>query len=439
MNVYCASVAMGLITLTSVLGAARADDWPQWRGPGRDGVWRETGIIEKFDKPRIDVLWRAPIAGGYSGPTVAQGRVYVTDRTIKPKQVERIHCFDAATGRALWTHAYDCKYRDVSYDAGPRASVLIDAGRAYALGTMGNLHCLDAGDGSVVWKKDLNREYRIRMPIWGIAAAPVVEDDLIILHIGGEKNASIVALDKKTGREKWRALDDNASYSAPLVIDQAGRRVLVCWTAERIVGLDPRSGELYWSYPFEQRRMVINIATPVLHRDLLFLTNFFEGSLLLRLRQDKPGVERVWKRGGEDERNTDALHSIISTPYLKGDHIYGCGSYGELRCLDLASGDRIWESLDAVPKARWATIHFIEHGDDVWMFNERGELIISRLSPSGFHEISCAKLIDPTLGQLRQRGGVCWSHPAFAGKRVYVRNDEELICADLAAERRSAP
>lgn len=179
--------------------------------------------------------------------------------------------------------------------------------------------------------------------------------------------------------------------------------------------------------------MIINIADPVIHRDVLFLTSFFDGSLLLKLHKEKLSVEKVWRRMGEDEKNTDALHSIISTPCIAGEYIYGCCSYGELRCLDLMTGDRVWESLAAVPKARWANIHFIKNGENIWMFNERGDLIISELSPAGFTEISRAHLIDPTTDQLNRRGGVCWSHPAFANRRVYARNDQELLCASLAA------
>ena len=413
--------------------AVHADDWPQWRGPNRDGVWHETGVMEKFDKPQLDLVWRAEVSSGYSGPTVADRRVYVTDRVVEPRQRERVHCFDAATGKPIWTHSYDCPYRDVSYEAGPRTSVTINHGRAYALGTMGHFFCLDAATGNVLWQKDLHAEYSIRMPVWGIAAAPLIEDDLVIVQIGGEPNACLVALDKKSGKEKWRALNDGASYSAPIVIDQAGKRVLVCYTAENVVGLNPKSGKVYWKYPFPPKRTVIGIASPVPHKDFLFLTNFFDGSLLLRLDQNELAVEKVWQRVGASEQETDALQSIISTPYLDGDYIYGVDSYGELRCLDLHTGNRVWESLEAVPKARWATIHFVKNGDNVWMFNERGELIIAELSPTGFHEISRAKLIDPTEEQLRQRGGVCWSHPAFADKHVFARNDKELVCANLAA------
>jgi len=430
-------------TFTCVLAAAWAgsqpvavhgDDWPQWRGPERDGVWRETGIVEKFDSAALPHVWRAEIGGGYSGPTVADGRVYVTDRLVEPKQVERVHCFDAKSGRPVWSHAYDCSYRDVSYDTGPRASVTIDAGRAYSLGSMGNLFCFDAADGKVIWSRDLNRDYKIEMPVWGIAASPLVVDDLVILQIGGADGACVVGLDKGSGKERWRALDDPASYSAPTLIGQVGRDVVVVWTGANVVGLAPKSGQVYWREPFPPVRMVIGIATPVLHKDFLFISDFFAGSMLLKLDTDELKVTRVWKRCGESEQETDSLHTIISTPYLEGDSIYGVDSYGELRCLDLMTGDRVWEDLTAVPRARWATIHFIEHGDKVWMFNERGELIIGKLSRSGFEEISRAKLIEPTTGQLPQRGGVCWSHPAFAYKHVFARNDKELVCASLAAE-----
>ncbi len=413
---------------------AFAGDWPQWRGPNRDGIWREKGIMQKFDTPQLPIRWRTEIANGYSGPTVANGRVYVTDRLTTPVAVERVHCFDAMDGEKIWSYSYECEYKKVGHPNGPRAAVTLNEGRAYSLGTMGHLFCLDAAEGDVLWSKDLYTEYKIRMPIWGIAAAPLVQNDLVILHIGGKDNACIVAFDKVTGSEKWRALNDKASYSAPIIIKQAGKRVLVCLTGERIVGLDPLSGKLYWQHPFAPFREVISIATPVFENQHLFISSFYDGSLLLKVNSAELAVEKVWRRKGASERNTDSLHCCISTPVLQGSYIYGVDSYGELRCLDLHTGDRIWESLDAVPKDRWSNIHMVRHEDKIWMFNERGELIICKLSPEGFHEISRTKLIEPTKGQLNRRGGVCWAHPAFAYKHVYIRNDEELICADLSAK-----
>ena len=166
-----------IIAAVMLTRLTHADDWPQWRGPRRDGVWRETGTVTSLPAGPLKPLWRVGIAGGYSGPTVAAGRVYVTDRLTRPEQVERVHCFDAATGAKVWSHSYPCEYKRVGYATGPRASVTIDSGRAYSLGTMGHLFCFDAAKGDLVWKKDCLTEYEIRMPSWAISAAPIVVGD----------------------------------------------------------------------------------------------------------------------------------------------------------------------------------------------------------------------------------------------------------------------
>jgi outer membrane protein assembly factor BamB len=397
-------------------------------------VWAETGITTRLAGPVIPRKWSAPISSGYSGPTAAEGRVYVTDRQVDPQQTERIHCLDWQTGRTLWTYSYACVYESVGYTAGPRAAVSIADGRIYALGTMGHFHCLDAARGTLLWKKEPGGEYPIRVPIWGCSAAPLVDGELVIVQLGAGEGACLVAWDRRTGVEKWRALDDPASYSAPIILSQAGQRVLVCWTGANVAGLDPATGKVYWKHPFAPRRMVINVPTPVVAGDRLFVTAFYDGALMLKLNRDELSVEPLWRRRGANERTTDSLHAMISTPYLEGDYVYGVDSYGQLRCLDAKTGDRLWEDLTAVPTARWGTIHMVRNGDRMWLFNERGELIIATLSPRGFHEISRAKLIDPTTPQLEQRGGVCWSHPAYAYRHVFARNDRELVCADLSGE-----
>jgi len=414
---------------------ALADDWPQWRGPQRDGVWREDGIVERFSGPRLEPLWRAEVGPGYCGPTVADGRVYVADRVETPTERERVHCFDAATGARVWSYDYECRYGSIGYTAGPRASITIHDGRAYFLGTAGHLHCFDAATGEVLWRKDARAEYKIAMPIWGIAAAPLVEGELLIVQIGGADDACIVAFDRISGRERWRALGDRASYSAPIVIEQAGRRVLVCWTGDRVAGLDPLTGKLHWQEPFVPTRMVINIATPVLSDNHLFVSSFYDGSMVLKIDPNTLAVEKLWHRRGSSEQSTESLHCCISTPVILGDYVYGIDSFGELRCLDLKTGDRIWGSIEPVPRNRWANVHIVRRNDDIWMFNEKGELIICRLSTEGYREISRTRIIEPTTQQLNQRGGVCWSHPAFANRRIYVRNDNELLAVSLASDR----
>lgn len=416
-------------------GITRAEDWPQWRGPQRDGVWRETGIAEKLPAGNMPIKWRAKINAGYTGPTVAAGKVYVMDRVAdRNNPQERVLCFDERTGAELWSIAYPCLYGRVGYPAGPRACVTIDSGRAYALGATGWLHCLDAASGKILWKRDLETDHKIAMPIWGITASPLVEGDRLLLHIGGRAGACILAVNCETGADVWKALDDRGQYATPIVVDQGAKRVAICWTGDSVTGLDVKNGEKLWSQPWKPRNMPIGVATPVIEGDRVFFTSFYDGSLLLKLDRERPAFEKVWQIAGRDEQNTEALHSIISTPVFDNGYLYGVDSYGELRCLDAKTGERIWEDTTAVPKARWSTIHFVKNGDRYFLFNERGELIIARISPQGYDENSRAKLLEPTLDQLRQRGGVCWSHPAFANKHIFARNDKELVCASLAAE-----
>ena len=417
-----------------VTSMAEADDWPQWRGEHRDGVWRETGLLEVFPKAQIESVWEVPIGSGYSAPIVAEGRVYLTDRIEDPDEVERVLCRDAKTGKELWTQSYPSPYKGLSYPDGPRAAVTIADGLAFSLGAFGHFRCFDAVTGALQWKKDPGTDYEIELPIWGITAAPLVEGALVIAQLGAVPGACIVAWDKKTGEERWRALEDVASYSAPVMIEQAGQRVLLCWTGENLVGMNPATGEVHWKHATPPTQMVINVPSPVVDGNRIFLSSFYDGAQVLQFETDSLTAKPIWQRQMESGKPGDALHAMISTPILQGDYIYGVDDYGQLRCLDANTGERIWEDLTAVPKARWATIHMVRNGDKVWMFNERGELIIAKLSPTGFEELSRAKLIEPTTGQLNSRQGVCWAHPAYANKHVFARNDSVLLCASLAAE-----
>ena len=430
-------VLFGVTPSVSQEGAPEGQDWPQWRGARRDGVWRETGIIERFKSERIPLRWSAPVGGGYSGPTVAAGRVYVMDRP-KDQPVERVLCFDWKTGTALWKITYECHYKDFSYTAGPRASVTVQDGRAYALGAAGHLHCADAATGRILWKRDLRREYRIRMPLWGIASSPIIEGDVLITQIGGEGEACVIALDRKTGEERWKAFPDKASYVPPIAIDQAGRRVVVLGLGFRLVAFAPTDGKLLWSYDMPKSAWPISIPSPVVQGDLMFFTSAAAGSVLLRLASDRPAVDVVWRRSGRRPRSSDTLTSVIPTPLVMNGHVYGVQSGGEFRCLELMTGKRRWETTEVMPKAWHATMHLVRRGDTgdrAWIFNERGELILARLTGAGYEELSRAKLIGPTVEQGPRGRKVTWSHPAFAYRHVFARSDKKLVCADLSASR----
>jgi outer membrane protein assembly factor BamB len=180
--------------------------------------------------------------------------------------------------------------------------------------------------------------------------------------------------------------------------------------------------------------MVLNVATPVFDTDRVFVSAFYDGSLLMQLSPDSLTAKEIWRRKGINENKTDSLHCIISTPILEGDFIYGVDSYGQLRCLDASTGDRIWEDLTAVSNVRWGNIHFVRNGDRWFMFNEHGELIIGQLSPEGFTEIDRTSVLEATSDPRGREGKVAWSHPAYAGGRVYARNDTRIVCADLSAD-----
>ncbi len=217
---------------------ARADDWPGWGGPKRDLVWRETGIVEKLPSGLLPRVWSTPIAEGYSGPAVANGRVYITDRQHE-KQNERVLCLDAETGKNLWTHEYRPPRYSISYPAGPRSTPEIHDGRVYTIGAMGQMFCFDEKTGGVLWSKDFVNDFKTKLPIWGMAASPLIDGDQVIMLVGGE-NALVVSLDKATGRERWRALDDpEVGYSPPVIFTINGKRQLIVWHPRSITGLDP--------------------------------------------------------------------------------------------------------------------------------------------------------------------------------------------------------
>lgn len=403
------------------------NNWSQWMGEGRSATWDLDLRKESLDADDLEKIWEVPVGTGYCGPTVSDGRVYLMDYI--EGNTERVLCFDAASGEKLWIHEYECEY-NVGYPTGPRASVLINEGRAYSFGTMGDLYCLDAYSGKVLWQVRKG-DYDIRVPVWGLSASPLIEKDLLIVQMGGVPDACLVAFNKVSGKEVWRALSDQASYSSPIVIEQAGIKVLVSWTGDNLVGLNPETGKIYWKIVYARSKGIINIATPVYAAPYLFLSSFWDGSMLVKLDQKIQDAELIWVRAGKNERETDALQCCISTPVIYEDHVYGIDSYGEFRCLDLLTGNRIWTDSTLVPFGRWANAHLVKQGDKAWAFNELGELILAELSPLGFKDLGRVQLIKPVNVSPNPRGGVNWSHPAFSGRKIFARSDALLVCYEL--------
>ncbi len=431
--IVCLLAAMCILKFA--LAPALAEDWPEWRGKGRRGIWTESGILDKFPEKGLTVVWRAPLHGGFAGPAVAAGRVFVTDfkRVAGKKGTERALCLDEKTGKILWTREWDVDYQGISYDTGPRATPTVDGDRVYVVGGSGKLLCLNARTGSVIWQKDYVKDYGMQMPIWGISSAPLVDGDRLIAIVGGQPDAKVMAFDKTTGKELWRALpsDSEQGYSQPVIVEAGGIRQLIVWHPTAVASLDPATGKVNWQQPF-RINLNVTLATPVWSGSRLLVSSFYNGSMLLDLARDKASL--IWQGKSASEINTDGLHTVVNTPVIDGDYVYGICSYGQFRCLNLKTGERVWETMEVTKeKARWASGFIVRHGDRYFINNDRGELIIAKLSAQGYQEISRTQLIKPTSnpGNRRELGLVNWTHPAYANRRIVTRNDEEIISASL--------
>jgi outer membrane protein assembly factor BamB len=415
-----------IATLSVLAVVMRADDWPQFGGPNRDGAWRETGIMQSFPADGLKVLWRVPVGSGLSAPIVSGGRVFLCDsERQKPKAWERVHCYDEKSGRPLWTHTDEASYPDWAFDpaaeAGPDATPLAADGKVYAVGRMGNLVCLDVRDGAVVWQKDLPKDCGTGDVI-GTTPSPLLEGNLLILVPGGKPDGGVIAFDKDTGKEVWRALNEMWTYSSPIVISAGGKRQLIVWTPDAITALDPATGRTWWREP-RTLHGDFAVATPVVSEGLLLA-----GGLMFQLDPDQPAATVRWP-----EDTIKARRSLSNTagPLLQGGHVYSHQSQGRLVCLDARTGRQVWAKDNVVESRSGACIHLIPNGDCVWLFTDQGDLIRARLTPQGYEELGRAHLLDPTFSFGGRK--LLWSPPAFAHRQVFARSTGELVCASLEA------
>src|SRR5262245_4515864 len=294
---------------------ARAEHWPPWLGPKRDGVWREAGLVEKFPPGGPKEVWRVPVGVGYAGPAVTQGKVFVLDlvpadgaklpesgfaKGARVPGKERVLCLDEKTGKDLWKYDYPVEYQ-MSYAAGPRCTPTVDGDRVYTLGAMGDLVCLNVADGKPVWVKDFMKDYESYLPVWGFAAHPLVDGDKVICLVGGSNERLVVAFDKATGKELWarESCAGDFGYCPPTIYEFGGKRQLIIWHARAVLGLEPDSGKRLWRVDFDSRAALTAPMPVKVGDDRLFITSFYHGSMLLKVGTDK--AEVVWKSKAKGE------------------------------------------------------------------------------------------------------------------------------------------
>ncbi|TWT47379.1 PQQ-binding-like beta-propeller repeat protein [Botrimarina hoheduenensis] len=431
-----------------------ADDWPQWMGPQRDNVWRESGVRDDLPAEGLTPKWSVPVDLGYAGPAVANGKVYVFEYTRSEGEItnnpggadqllgtERLRCLDQQSGEELWRYEYERPY-SISYPSGPRCTPTVDGDRVYALGAEGDLTCLSTAEGTALWKVNFQERFDAKTPLWGHSAHPLVVGDTLYCLVGGP-GSLVVALDKHTGEVQWKALDnDQQGYCPPSMIEHNGQPQLVVYYPKAVAGLDPATGDELWSVAIEPAYSM-SIGAPTKVGDRLFATGHGGVSVFFQLPTESGGDAQVLWAGTPKTSIGAANMTPLADP--AGKVIYGCDSRtSELIAIDLADdGARLWKTRkptlgeDGVGKQGrvfHGTAFLVRQGDSdrYWIASETGDLILAQLTPEAYTELGRTPLVAPT-GETFGRP-VVWSAPAFAGGCVFARDDKQLVCLDLSAD-----
>ena len=413
-------------------GTLLAADWPQWRGPNRDGVWSEDGIMATLPAAGLTPEWQVPVGFGYSSPIIADGMLYLSDLVAeKPIAHERLLCFNARTGKPVWKMEHEATPPDWFFTSdqmrGPGPTPIIHDGKVYAIGMFYVLTCRDARTGALVWKRDLAADYH--MPPTSLDASPLIDGDRLIVAIGGTPAAGVVALDLLTGREVWKALAEAATWSSPVIISAGGTRQLIVWMRQSVTALNPTDGAVYWREPTVSGGTpgFAAVSTPVFQGNRLLVSG-----LMFQLDETRPTAKVLWP---DTASGTRRILSDTSTPLFQGDAIYSPRSGGSFVCLDAATGQEKWQTNSVTELRQGACVHLTSNGSSQYLFSDQGDLIQARLSLERYTELGRIHLIDPTSPLFDKK--FVWAAPAFANRRIFVRNDRELRCFSLAAKAAS--
>lgn len=425
---------IALATIAVVMSAPQVgEEWPQWRGPRGDGTWVGPAWPERWPEQGPRVVWKQTIGGGYAGLTTAQGRLYVMDYhpdAERKSGLERLTCYDYRTGKVLWQHDTPVTYGNLGgYANGPRAAPVVHEGRVYTLGAIGQIYCFHAETGAIHWQRDGVKDLGGVVPMWGYAGAPLIHEDKLIVHLGAKPNGCVIALDRLTGKEIWRSIEDEAGYCNTVLAKTPSGLQLIQWSPNHIHGLDPNTGEHYWKIPYKVTYGV-SIATPIVLDDLVFVTGYWHGSKAVRLGAKPTDATLAW----EDERN---LRGLMAQPFAIGEHVYTLDKQFGLTCFEWKTGKKHWDDENSLtPPGRnpHASILRLQGTNRILALNSAGELVLGRVSPEGYSEDARAKVLQ----------GKTWSHPAVAGRWLFARTDgaeawqnrkeNELVCIEIIPE-----
>ena len=390
---------------------ALADDWPQWRGPNRDGVAPGVTLPDRLPA-EFKPLWEIKVGEGHAAPVVSGGKMVIFTREDHD---EILRCFDLQNVKEVWRVETPVVYQpqavSKAHGRGPFATPAIADGKVFALGITGLLTCCDLATGKVLWKKDFVGEFKKAYPTWGAAVSPLVEGGLCILSVGTRTEGGLAAFDVGTGKRAWLMNQDGAAYGSPVAADIAGRRQVVTLLDSNAVGVDLPTGKLLWKAPFRVEYEQ-NVVTPVVHGDLVVVSGWGQGTVGLRVAAgDNVTASQAWKNEPEG--------MYLSSPVRNGDYLYGLASRqeGTLVCLSLKDGTTAWSS----PGKQGEYVSIVRAGDRLLILSIKGELVLVAADPTAYKE----------LGRTRVTERPVWCHLVVAGGRLFVKDETRLICLEL--------
>ncbi|HVY71344.1 MAG TPA: PQQ-binding-like beta-propeller repeat protein [Verrucomicrobiae bacterium] len=421
---YCLFLGAALWLVSGLCGA-RAADWPQWRGPDRTGHVPAGEPVPATLPTEPKIIWRMKVGEGLASPVVAGGRVFYFDAVEKK---ETIHSIDAETGKEVWREAVDDTFKDNQGPAGPRCTPMVDGDRVYAQSCKGELQCREFATGKVLWHINYTNEFGATFTgevgntpgagRHGNNGAPLVDGDRLIVNAGGTNGASVLCLDKRTGKVIWKSQNDQAGYAPPVIATLAGVRQVVCFTAEAVIGVAASDGKLLWRIPVKTA-FARHVSTPVFFEDYVVVSSHQVGMIGVKVTKTADGqsAEKAWV-------SKEAAMNF-SSPVAVGKYLYGLGPTKNLICVEIPTGKLAW-SQDGyfTTSADRAEAGFIVMGKNILVLTDGGEVALFEASPEAFKAVGRVQVC-----------GINWCNPAYADGRLYVRdgvkNTGEMLCVDL--------
>jgi outer membrane protein assembly factor BamB len=419
-------------------------DWTAFLGPTANSVSPETGSISPWPKNGLRVVWEKKVNEGYAMPAISRGRLFVFDRV---HDRNRLQCWKSETGEALWSFDYPTDYEDsFGYSGGPRCFPVVDGDRVYTYGAEGMLHCLRISDGKVIWKCDTKADFGVIPNFFGVGSTPVIEGDLLLVQVGGSPKGSekvefdrlksngsaLVALDKVTGKVKYKTGDELASYSVPVLATIGDKRWCFLFARGGLLGLDPKTGEVRFHYPYRAKVLAsVNASNPVVVGDKVFISETYgPGSTLLKVKGNE--VAEVWSDANK-ERDDVSMQCHWMTPIHVDGYLYGCSgrhdNNAELRCIELATGKVMWT------KAGMTRSSLLQADGHFLCLDELGTLRLLKINPKKYEEVSAMELRKPDDIK-RANSSPFWAAPILSHGLLYVRGNNRLVCLELIPEKK---